>query len=174
MFAPNAWSGNYGRRDLKYGAEDGGGLKYEYQALKKFFKKYPEMAAMPLLGPIQNTKDGGIVESHPAHQFLQKTKKLVKAGYTEEKAMDIVGVEIDEIIQKQKDEQRILRGVALDTQAYSYVDRFQQVAEIESQMKMKRMERDMPKFLRAQRTYMNKFDNEISRVRRDAEERVGM
>ena len=37
MFSPNAWSGNYGRRDLKYGAEDGGGLKYEYQALRKFF-----------------------------------------------------------------------------------------------------------------------------------------
>ena len=86
----------------------------------------------------------------------------MKQGYTEEKAIDMVGVEIDEIIQKRKDEQRILRGVALDTQAYSYVDRFQQIAEIESQMKMKRMERDMPKFLRAQSAYMSKFDNEIS------------
>lgn len=95
MFAPNAWSGNYGRRDLKYAAEDGGGLKYEYQVLKKFFQKYPEMKSMPLLGPVQNTSDGGVVESHPAHQYLMKTKKLVQQGYTEEKAMDIVGVEID-------------------------------------------------------------------------------
>jgi len=89
-------------------------------------------------------------------------------GYTEEAAIDMVGVEIDEILQKRKDEQRILRGVALETQAYSYVDRFQQVAELESQMKMSRMERDMPKYLRAQRSYMNKFDNEISKVRKDA------
>jgi hypothetical protein len=32
-------------------------------------------------------------------------------------------------------------------------------------MKMKRMERDMPKYLRAQKTYMGKYDNEISRTR---------
>lgn len=62
------------------------------------------MKAMPLLGPIQQTSDGGVVESHPAHQFLQKTKKLIKQGYTEEKAIDMVGVEIDEIIQKRNDE----------------------------------------------------------------------
>jgi hypothetical protein len=49
---------------------------------------------------------------------------------------------------------RILRGVALDTNAYSYVDRFQQIAELESQMKIRKMERDMPKFLRAQRNYI--------------------
>ena len=77
----------------------------------------------------------------------------------------MVGIEIDAILTKRKDEQRILRGVALDSQAYSYVDRFQQVAELESQLKMQRMERDMPKYLRAQKTYMNKFDNEISRTR---------
>lgn len=41
-------------------------------------------------------------------------------------------------------------------------------------MKMKRMERDMPKFLRAQSAYMSKFDNEISSVRKDAQERLGM
>ena len=35
------------------------------------------------------------------------------------------------------------------------------VAETESQMKMKRLERDMPKFLRAQRSYIKSFDQEI-------------
>lgn len=35
------------------------------------------------------------------------------------------------------------------------------VAENESQMKMKRLERDMPKFLRAQRSYIKSFDKEI-------------
>lgn len=35
------------------------------------------------------------------------------------------------------------------------------VAETESQMKMKRLERDMPKFLRAQRNYIKTFDQEI-------------
>jgi hypothetical protein len=32
------------------------------------------------------------------------------------------------------------------------------VAENEAQMKMKRLERDMPKFLRAQRSYVNSFE----------------
>jgi hypothetical protein len=35
------------------------------------------------------------------------------------------------------------------------------VAEMESQLKMKRLERDMPKFLRAQRDYIREFDDEV-------------
>lgn len=58
----------------------------------------------------------------------------------------------------------MLRGVALDSNAYSYVDRFQQVAELESQLKMRKLERDMPKFLRAQRNYIKQFDNEIKNI----------
>jgi hypothetical protein len=58
----------------------------------------------------------------------------------------------------------VLRGVALDSNAYSYVDRFQQVAELESQLKMRKLERDMPKFLRAQRNYIKQFDNEIKNI----------
>lgn len=38
------------------------------------------------------------------------------------------------------------------------------VAETESQMKMKRLERDMPKFLRAQRNYVESFDSEINKA----------
>ena len=53
------------------------------------------------------------------------------------------------MLEKQREETRILRGVALDKDALSYVDRFQMVAEMESQLKVKRLERDMPKFLRA-------------------------
>ena len=44
----------------------------------------------------------------------------------------MVEAELEELIQKQRDEARILRGVALDQNAYSYLDRFQMVAETES------------------------------------------
>ena len=62
--------------------------------------------------------------------------------------------DLESVIQKHKDEARILRGVALDSNAYSYVDRYQMVAETEAQLKVKRLERDMPKYLRAQRNYI--------------------
>lgn len=79
----------------------------------------------------------------------------MKQGYSQHKSFEIVEAEIEGIIQKQRDETRILRGVAMDTGAYSYVDRFQQVAEMESQLKLQRLERDMPKYLRAQRSYVS-------------------
>lgn len=70
------------------------------------------------------------------------------------------------MIEKQREETRILRGVALDKDALSYVDRFQMVAEMESQLKVKRLERDMPKFLRAQRNYINEFEREINSIKK--------
>jgi len=56
----------------------------------------------------------------------------MRQGYTEDKAFEIVEAEIEEIIQKRRDETRLLRGVALDQDAASYLDRFQMVAEVES------------------------------------------
>lgn len=81
----------------------------------------------------------------------------MKQGYTEHKAFEMAEADLAGMIEKQREETRILRGVALDKDALSYVDRFQMVAEMESQLKVKRMERDMPKFLRAQRNYINEF-----------------
>lgn len=43
---------------------------------------------------------------------------------------------------------RILRGAALSLHGYSYLERVQKVAEMESALKMQRFERDIPKFER--------------------------
>jgi hypothetical protein len=43
---------------------------------------------------------------------------------------------------------RILRGAALAQHGDSYLDRAQRVAELESQLKLQRFIRDMPKFER--------------------------
>ena len=37
---------------------------------------------------------------------------------------------------------------------------------MESQLKVKRLERDMPKFLRAQRNYINEFEREINSIKK--------
>ena len=61
--------------------------------------------------------------SHPGVHFVDKVRSLMKKGYTEFKAMEIVGAELEEVIRKRKEETRILRGIALDNDAYSYLDR---------------------------------------------------
>jgi len=48
----------------------------------------------------------------------------MKQGYTEQKAFEIVESEIAEILDSEREQTRILRGVALDQNAYSYLDRF--------------------------------------------------
>ena len=45
----------------------------------------------------------------------------------------------------------------MEAGASSYLERVQKVAQLESQLKMQRLERDMPKFLRAQRSYVDTF-----------------
>ncbi len=41
---------------------------------------------------------------------------------------------------------RILRGVALNTYGESYLDRMQRIAELETTLKVSRLERDIPKY----------------------------
>jgi hypothetical protein len=89
---------------------------------------------------------------------------LKKQGYSDYKAFEIVGTQIEEVIQKQTDETRILRGVALQSNVYTYLERVQQIAEAESSMKVKKLERDLPKFLRAQRNYIKEFEDEEKRI----------
>ena len=48
----------------------------------------------------------------------------------------MVEKDVSDILDSNREQMRVLRGVALDTEAYSYVDRFQQLAEVESQMKV--------------------------------------
>lgn len=129
---------------------------------------------MPITGPINFKYGGNMTFSHPASRFIWKQQKLMKQGYTEYRAFEIVEKELEEIIQKQKDETRLLRGVALDQNAYSYLDRFQMVAELESQNKLRRMERDLPKYLRAQNAYIGKFESEEQRINQEAASALGM
>lgn len=54
---------------------------------------------------------------------------------------------------------RILRGVAIETYGNSYLDRYQRVAELESNLKVKRLERDLPKFSRTQDEWISSLTN---------------
>lgn len=146
LFSPTAFMGYPGR-----GGEQVEKHQNDMILLSKFYKKYPEVKYFPQATRM-NIGHGGIVEiTHPAAVFVKKQRDLMNKGYTEQKAFEVVEEDLGKAINQQKEELRILRGVALNNYgSQSYSDRFQQVAELESSLKVKRLERDMPKFLRSQ------------------------
>ena len=104
---------------------------------------------MPKIYSFNQKKGTGTLEqAHPIYDFVQKYKDLKKKGYSEYKAFSIVEEELRLIIDSQLDETRILRGAAMAAHGDSYLDRAQRVAELESEMKLMRFMRDMPKFER--------------------------
>ena len=72
--------------------------------------------------------------------------------------------ELREILDKQLDETRVLRGAAMARHGESYLDRAQRVAELESEMKMMRFIRDMPKHERNKKDYMHDLQREMDQI----------
>jgi hypothetical protein len=66
----------------------------------------------------------------------------------------VVEEELRGVLESQLNETRILRGAAMASHGDSYLDRAQKVAELESEMKLMRFIRDMPKHERGT-NYLN-------------------
>lgn len=101
---------------------------------------------------------------------IDKFKAYLKQGYSKEKALNSVEKELLEIMERQKDEARIIRGAALAKYGDSYLDRAQKVAELESEMKLNRFVRDMPKYERSQKWLDDStaaFDEEGNPIKKD-------
>lgn len=127
------------------------------QLLSKFYKKYPEVKYFPMHNNVTE-HFGGLVElTHPAAIFIRKQRSLINKGYTEQKAFEIVEEDLGKFINKQKEEMRVLRGVAINVFGDSYLDRMQRVAELESTLKVQRFQRDIPKFQRAQDNWITEL-----------------
>ena len=86
--------------------------------------------------------------------------KLRAKGYTEAKAFGIVEAEVKTTLEDQYDESRILRSCAMSAHGDSYLDRSQRVAELESEMKLMRFMRDMPKYERNS-DYLAQLEKEV-------------
>jgi hypothetical protein len=117
--------------------------------LSKFLGRYPEMRLLPNSShPILD--QGQVTIKHPAMVFVYKQLDYMKEGYTEDKAFEMVETEYLDTIDAKKAEMRILRGVAHDSDAVSYMDHYQAMAEEESRLKTQRLEKDLPKYLRSE------------------------
>lgn len=56
---------------------------------------------------------------------MRKVKKYIKQGYSNYKAEEMVYEELEGVFSAEAEKQRILRGVALNSGAQSYLDRVQ-------------------------------------------------
>jgi hypothetical protein len=81
--------------------------------------------------------------------------------------------ELSELLEAQQDDVRILRGAALSLYGDSYLDRAQKVAELESELKLQRFARDIPKYERSQQLQedaANEENEEAQEVRDSIED----
>ena len=116
-----------------------------FKMFEKFYKRYPDVR----YAYGKNTPGYiGAKIKNPAVIFIEKQKKLIDQGYSENKSFEIVEEEMSKIFDKQKEENRILRGFALNNRARSYMNYAQQLAEMEGRAKVTQLERDISKFIR--------------------------
>ena len=66
--------------------------------MKKFYKKYPEVKYFPMANKVTENYGGLYELTHPAAVFIKKQRDLIKKGYTEQKAFDIVEGELGAFI----------------------------------------------------------------------------
>lgn len=119
-------------------------MNQEYiELLNKFYKRYPDVKYT--IG--KNTPGTvGKAPQNPAMVFIEKQLKLIDEGYSENKAFEIVEKEMADVFDKQREENRILRGFALNNRARSYLNYSQQLAEVEGRAKVQQLERDLNKY----------------------------
>ena len=168
VFSPHAFVGSGGANDVQF---DNRGLVKDKQLLERFYRRFPMLKLMPQTTYTKmDWGDNGPRLQHPCSNFLKRYKTLSKKGYSEDKAFNMVEGELEEAMENQRDEMRILRGAALSDHGNSYLDRAQKVAELESTLKMKRFTRDIAKFERTANAQSWLDDNEVDDGDRDTVE----
>ena len=71
----------------------------------------------------------------------------MEKGYSENKAFEIIEKQLADKLEVQREENRILRGFALNNRARSYLNYSQQLSEIEGRVKVQQLDRDLAKYL---------------------------
>jgi hypothetical protein len=127
---------------------------------RKFFNKYPDSDDMPSLtaleveNPVTSIKTASTV-------FVEKQKKYIDLGYTEEKAFQLVEQEMSEQLQKEKYERSLFEGLVTSNRSRSLMSYYEQQAEFETRQKLKQMQRIIPQYKRYQADLEKTYDNLI-------------
>ena len=114
--------------------------------MAKLMKRFPQLKVMPrVMNIVREEGTDAWQEGSAVYDFIKKYKKLRAKGFSEYKAFSKVEEELRQVLDTQLEETRILRGAAMAAHGDSYLDRAQRVAELESEMKLMRFLRDIPK-----------------------------
>lgn len=108
----------------------------------QFLKKYPQYLNKYKGADYENDK---LLET-----FIKKQFNLMKEGFSEVKAFDIVEKEFSTTLAAEKHDRLLFEGVNLTNRTRSLMDTFEQREEFIQRQKTKRLERDLPEFLRAE------------------------
>lgn len=107
-----------------------------------FFKKYPKK--------IDDYYGNSYANNQLVETFIRKQLNLMKEGFNELKAFDIVEKEMSANLQAEKYDRAAFEGVAVSERTRSLMDVFEQREEFIQKQKSMRLERELPEFLRAE------------------------
>ena len=120
--------------------------------INKVLDKYPELRFVP--GPkISLTPDELPPSSHIILDFVTKQQDLMKKGFTEQKAFELVEKTYQARMQRKRDDFLLTQGVAVNNRARSLMNFYQQQSEYEGRLKVLRLERDLLKYEEAVKNF---------------------
>ena len=126
----------------------------------KFFKRYPETDNLPLLTALEVENPVTSIKS-ASNVFIDKQKRYMNMGYSEEKAFQLVEQEMSEILQKEKYERSLFEGLVTSNRSRSLMSYYEQQAEFETRQKLKQLQRIIPQYKRYQSDLEKTYDSLI-------------
>jgi len=111
--------------------------------LHKFYLRYPDVKYT-----VAKNAPGTVGKRpvNPALTFITRQQELIDQGYSENKSFELVEGEMAKEFDREREENRILRGFALNNRARSYLNYSQQLAEVEGRAKVQQLQRDLNKY----------------------------
>jgi len=127
------------------------------QLMRRVLQKYPELryVGKPTGEEVENYMDN----VHPAVLFVDKQKHFLNKGYSEKKSFELTERIFKRKFEEEKKNANLLSGMVMSNKARSYLDWYQQHAEYESRLKVKRLERELPKYQRSRKEFLKFLDN---------------
>lgn len=147
----NGYNGVRGLRENKKDSDS--------QLHNKIIRKYPDIMNVPIISgqvgenPLRNFFD------HPLYSFIQKQKKYVSEGFTEEKAFELTERDMAKVLQKEKYEKSIVEGLATSNRARSLMGYYEQMAEYEARQKIKQIQREEGRYKRYEENLQENLEN---------------
>eukprot|EP00340_Litonotus_pictus_P001085 CAMPEP_0170516848 /NCGR_PEP_ID=MMETSP0209-20121228/2972_1 /TAXON_ID=665100 ORGANISM="Litonotus pictus, Strain P1" /NCGR_SAMPLE_ID=MMETSP0209 /ASSEMBLY_ACC=CAM_ASM_000301 /LENGTH=667 /DNA_ID=CAMNT_0010801909 /DNA_START=57 /DNA_END=2056 /DNA_ORIENTATION=+ len=109
---------------------------------QRFLQKYPEHMDVYEGKSFRNP--------HLMDTFVKKQFNLIKQGFNELKAFEMVEKEMASIVESEKTDRLLVEGISISNRSRSLMTVFEQREEFIQRQKKNRIERELPEFLRSE------------------------